>query len=103
MTITDGLKSNLPYPKPLPMPHTTERALLQLRDTHRVLLEKLEPLVVEYGATKVSTAVDTIQAHAQAQEGVVTAVKRILSGAQLTDETAEALQEYLDSLVVATP
>lgn len=86
-----------------PLSHSTERALSRYLETPRVLMEEMEPLIDEYGATKVALAVDAIQGHREAQEGVVTVVKRVLDGAQLTDETEDQLSDLVHTLVVATP
>ena len=85
-----------------PLSHSTERALSQYLETPRVLMERLEPLIDEFGATKVALAVDAIQGHPDAQAGVVTVVKRVLDGAQITDATEDQLSDLVASLVVAT-
>jgi hypothetical protein len=96
-------QKNTPAETARPLSHSTERALRQYLETPRVLMEKLEPLIDEYGATKVALAVDAIQGHRDAQAGVVSVVKRVLDGAQLTDETEDQLSDLVHTLVVATP
>lgn len=86
-----------------PLSHSIERALSRYLETPRMLMEKLEPLIDEYGATQVALAVDAIQGHREAQAGVMTVVKRVLDGAQVTGETEDQLSDLVHTLVVATP